>query len=49
MHKMRFCGKCLGKNGQDIQNPIQVCIIPRNEGIGYEGNTSNGDIKFVKA
>jgi hypothetical protein len=49
MHKMGFDGKCLGKNGKGIQNPIEICIRPRNEGLGYEGNTSNGDIKFVKA
>jgi hypothetical protein len=48
MHKMGFDGKCLAKNGKGIQNPIEICIRPRNEGLGYEGNISNGNIKFVK-
>ena len=39
--------KTLGKNGQG--NPIEICIRPRNEGLGYEGNAINGNIKFVKA
>ena len=38
--------KTLGKNGQG--NPIEICIRPRNEGLGYEGNAINGNIKFVK-
>jgi len=49
MNKMGSDGKGLGKNMQGIQNPIKICIIPRNEGLGYEGQTSNDDIKFVKA
>jgi hypothetical protein len=49
MNKMGFEGKGLGKNGQGIQKPIQICVRPRNEGLGYEGQTSNATIKFVKA
>ena len=49
MNKMGSDGKGLGKNMQGIQNPIKICIRPRNEGLGYEGQTSNDDIKFVKA
>ena len=37
------------KYSQGIQKPIQVYVIPINEGLGSEGNTSNGHIKFVKA
>jgi hypothetical protein len=49
LNKMGYDGKGLGKNSQGIQKPIQVYVIPRDEGLGYEGNISNGDIKFVKA
>lgn len=45
---MGFDGKDLGKNGQGIHNPIEICIRTRTEGLGYEGNTSNGNIEFVK-
>jgi hypothetical protein len=48
LNKMGYDGKGLGKTSQCIQKPIQVYVRPRNEGLGYEGNTSNGDIKFVK-
>ena len=49
MNKMGSDGKRLGKNMQGIQKPIKICIRPINEGLGYEGQTSNDDIKFVKA
>ena len=49
MNKMGSDGKGLGKNMQGIQKPIKICIRRRNEGLGYEGQTSNDDIKFVKA
>ena len=49
MNKMGFDGKGLDKNMQGIQKPIKICIRPINEGLGYEGQTSNDDIKFVKA
>lgn len=45
---MGFDGKGFGKNGQGTQKPIQICIRPWNEGLGYEGQTSNAYIKFVK-
>jgi hypothetical protein len=48
LNKMGYDDKGLGKNSQGIKKPIQVYVKPRNEGLGYEGNTSNGDIKFVK-
>ena len=28
---------------------MEICKRPRNEGLGYDGQTSNEDIKFVKA
>jgi hypothetical protein len=49
MNKMSFEGKGLQKNGQGIQKPIQICVRPRNQGLGYEGQTNNETIKFVKA
>jgi hypothetical protein len=49
MNKMSFEGKVLQKNGQGIQKPIQICVRPRNQGLGYEGQTNNETIKFVKA
>ena len=48
MYEMVFEGKGLGKNGQGIQNPMQICVRPRNEGLGYKGQTSNATIEFVK-
>jgi len=45
---MGFDGKCFGKNGKGIQNPIEICIRKRNESIGCEGKKNNGDTKFVK-
>ena len=45
---MGFDGKHLGKNGKGIENTKQICIKPINEGLGYQGHKSNGDIKFVK-
>jgi hypothetical protein len=48
LNKMGFEGKMLGKNGQGIHNSIQICVKPRNEGLGYEGQISNETIKFVK-
>jgi hypothetical protein len=48
MNEMGFDGKNLGKNGQRIQKPIQICIRPINNDLGYEGHTRNGDINFVK-
>jgi hypothetical protein len=49
LNKIGFEGKGLGKNCQGIQKPIQICVRPRNEGLGYEGQTINATIKFVKA
>jgi hypothetical protein len=46
---MGYDGKGLGKNFHGIQKPIQVYVRPINEGLGYEGNTINDNIKFVKA
>jgi hypothetical protein len=48
LNKMGYDGKGLRKNSQGIQNPIHIYVRPRNEFLGYEGNTSTGDIKFVK-
>ena len=45
MSSIGFHGKGFKKNGQGINKP--VCINPRNEGLGYEGNKSN--VKFVKS
>ena len=49
MNNMGYDGKGLGKNCQGIQKPIQICVRPRNQGLGYEGQTNNETIKFVKA
>jgi hypothetical protein len=49
MNNMGYDGKFLGKNDRGIQNPIQICVRPKNEGLGYEGQTNNATIKFVKA
>jgi hypothetical protein len=48
MNKMGYDGKGLGNNSQGIQKFIQVYVRLRNEGLGYEQNTSNDDINFVK-
>ena len=43
---MGFDRKGLENNGQGIQKPIQVCVRPRTEDLGYEGQTTNPTIKF---
>jgi len=48
MNKMGFEGNGLRKNGQGIQKAIQICGRQRNESLGYEGQTSNATIQFVK-
>jgi hypothetical protein len=48
LNKMGYDGKGLGKSYHGIHKPTQVYVRLRNEGLGYEGNTRNGDIKFVK-
>jgi hypothetical protein len=48
MNNIGYDGKGLGKNGQGIQKPIQMCVRPINEGLGYEGPTRNATIKFMK-
>ena len=48
MNEMGFDWNSLGKNGKGIENPKEICITPRNEGLSYEGHTSNGEIKIVK-
>jgi hypothetical protein len=48
-NKMNYDGKGLGNNSQGIHNPIQLYVRPINEGLGYEGNAINGDIKFLKS
>ena len=48
MNEMGFDWNSLGENGKGIKKPKEICIKPRNEGLGYEVHKSNGDIKFVK-
>ena len=46
---MGYDGKVLGKTRKCIQNPSKISIRPRNECLGYECHTSNGDTKVVKS
>ena len=48
MIEMGFDWNSLGRNGQGIEKPKEICIKLRNESLGYERHKRNGDIKFVK-